>query len=74
MLFTSGSSPDLGGPIEYVIKLNEVAPHPVSLRCVGKVLRSEPAHSSTESRLSFEIAATLERYEFVREPHLSVMR
>jgi len=40
----------------------------VSLRCVGKVLRSEPFYANGGNRLSFTIAVTLERYEFVREP------
>lgn len=74
VLFTSGSAPDLGGPIEYVIRLNEVAPHPVSLRCMGKVLRSEPMCSNAENPSSFQVAATLERYEFVREPQLRPLR
>ena len=54
--------PDLGGPIEYVIVLNRDGPQSVSLRCMGKVLRADPDEEST----SFQIAATLERYEFVR--------
>ncbi len=73
VLFTSGTAADLGGPIEYVIKLNDVAPQPVSLRCVGKVVRSEPMFGNGGNRLSFTIAATLERYEFVREPQLSLL-
>ncbi len=73
VLFTSGAGADLGGPIEYVIKLNELAPQPVSLRCVGKVVRSEPMYVNGGGRLSFTIAATLERYEFVWEPQLSVI-
>ena len=31
VLFTSVSAPDLGGPIEYIIKLNDLAPQPVAL-------------------------------------------
>ena len=74
VLFTTGAAPDLSGPIEYVIKLNDLAPQSVSLRCVGKVLRSEPLYTNGEGRHSFEIAATLERYEFVREPQLAIVR
>ena len=66
VLFTSGASPDLGGPIEYIITLNHEGPQPVNLRCVGKVLRAERTFSNGEDRRAFEIAATLERYEFVR--------
>jgi hypothetical protein len=67
VLFTSEQQPDLGGPIEYIITLNREGTRAVNLRCVGKVVRSErlngtvPAHPS-----SFQVAATLERYEFVR--------
>lgn len=68
VLFTSAGMPDLGGPIEYVIVLNREAPQPVKLRCIGKVLRSERTHAGLENSAgSFRIAATLERYEFVRE-------
>ena len=66
VLFTSGTAPDLGGPIEYVITLNHQGLQPVNLRCVGKVVRSERTFSNGEDRRGFEVAATLERYEFVR--------
>jgi PilZ domain len=66
VLFTSGAAPDLGGPIEYVITLNHEGPQPVNLRCVGKVVRSERAYSNGDDRRDYEVAATLERYEFVR--------
>src|ERR1700690_3049899 len=67
-LFTTLKEPDLGGPIEYIITLNHEGPQPVNLRCVGKVLRTERMNSSPEEgRRTFQIAATLERYEFVRE-------
>jgi hypothetical protein len=67
VLFTAGREPDLGGSIEYIITLNHDAPQPVQLRCVGKVVRfAHSGHIQPEDR-SYEIAATLERYEFVRE-------
>jgi hypothetical protein len=60
--------PDLGGPIEYVITLNSDTPQAVCLRCIGKVLRTECSTvPGSEMPKAFEIAATLERYEFVRE-------
>jgi hypothetical protein len=71
VLFTSASAPDLGGPIEYIITLHETGPQPVNLRCVGKVLRSERRNG--DARRAFEIAATLERYEFVR-PNIQPIR
>jgi len=67
VLFTAGAQPDLGGPIEYIITLNFEGTQSVNLRCVGKVLRSERALGTSDARRSFQIAATLERYEFVRE-------
>jgi len=67
VLFTTDRQPDLGGPIEYVITLvSDGSSQPVNLRCIGKVLRTErtpPGDVST----TYQIAATLERYEFVRD-------
>lgn len=62
VLFTAEKEPDLGNPIEYVITLNREGTHAVGLRCMGKIVRSErePLDSA------YEVAATLERYEFVR--------
>jgi hypothetical protein len=66
VLFTSDREPDLGGPIEYVITLNHDGSQPVSLRCVGKVLRAERIPDGSECT-AYQVAATLERYEFVRD-------
>ena len=67
VLFTTEREPDLGGPIEYVIVLNRDGPQDVSLRCMGKVLRADRIGTSPDDLSStFQIAATLERYEFVR--------
>jgi hypothetical protein len=67
VLFTAVKEPDLGGPIEYIIVLTLEGPHSVSLRCMGKVLRADRVHANPdEIRPNFQIAATLERYEFVR--------
>jgi hypothetical protein len=74
VLFTTAAAPDLGGPIEYVITLYENGAQPVALRCVGKVLRSERMFASGDTRRAFEIAATLERYEFVRQPEMMAVR
>ena len=68
VLFTLEREPDLGSPIEYVITLNHDGPQSVNLRCVGKVLRSEKVREALlEAPPAFQIAATLERYEFVRD-------
>jgi hypothetical protein len=67
VLFTMNREPDLGGPIEYMIVLNREGPQSVSLRCMGKVLRADRVGvTAEEASTSFQIAATLERYEFVR--------
>jgi hypothetical protein len=65
VLFTTEREPDLGGPIEYIITLNHEGPQPVNLRCIGKVLRAERAETAADRE--FQIAATLERYEFIRD-------
>jgi hypothetical protein len=68
VLFTTEGEPDLGGPIEYVITLNREGAAAVNLRCIGKVVRADRVLLDSDPRQSaFQIAATLERYEFVRE-------
>jgi len=66
VLFTAEREPDLGGPIEYVITLNQEGVQPVNLRCIGKVLRAERMENG-DNLPAYQIAATLERYEFVRD-------
>ncbi len=65
VLFIAPKEPDLGGSIEYIITLSNEPVQPVQLRCVGKVVRMAP-RDFVEGR-SYEVAATLERYEFVRQ-------
>src|ERR1017187_5233799 len=67
VLFTAEREPDLGGPIEYVLTLNHHGPVAVNLLCIDKVLRADPTDTGFEHVPSFQIAATLERYEFIRE-------
>jgi PilZ domain len=64
VLFTSEWEPDVGGPLEYVITLGVPSDQVVSLRCIGKVVRYKKILDSAEP--AFDVAATLERYEFVR--------
>ena len=66
ILFTAEREPDLGSPIEFIVTLNASGPKPVNLRCVGKVLRAEVVPGKTAAAPAYQIAATLERYEFVR--------
>ncbi len=63
VLFTAGKEPDVGVSIEYIIALGGPPEQPVSLRCIGKVLRANPSDVSDSL---YDVAATLERYEFVR--------
>ena len=67
VLFSATVPIEVGEPIEYIITFPT---HPinggtVSLRCLGKVLRLEP-NGSDEASGTVLVAATLERYEFVR--------
>jgi hypothetical protein len=65
VLFMADSQVPLGGSIEYVVTLTNVRGVEVDLRCTGKVVRSEkPAPELTQD--GYLIAATLERYQFVR--------
>ena len=59
VLFTVGSPVEVGEPIEYLITFPKApgSKAEVRLRCVGKVLRTDPEET---------FAATLERYEFIR--------
>ncbi len=65
VFFVSDARVEAGEPIEYTIHLlpSPESPHRVWLRCLGKVTR---AQASAEGGDEFGIAATLERYEFVR--------
>ncbi len=60
VLFTSKDRVPIGDPIEYVITFPKPpgSRNSVRLKCVGKVLRQGPESA---------FAATLERYEFVRQ-------
>ena len=63
VLFNAEQGPDIGASIEYVISLGGSSDQKISLRCIGKVLRT---NRSASGESAYEIAATLERYEFVR--------
>ncbi len=65
VLFTSQSRPSVGGVVEYSITLNPGEDTPVNVRCVGKVLRCRSVDEPPEPT-RYQVAVTLERYEFVR--------
>lgn len=66
VLFASGRELPVGQPVEYRITLPTTA-NGVSLHCVGTVLRAESRPVKGPRDLPFAIAATLERYEFIRD-------
>ena len=58
--FLSSEEVEVGGRIEYLITLSGSNP-PVRIRCLGKVLRSKKQEGETP----FEVAVTMERYQFM---------
>jgi hypothetical protein len=64
VLLSADSQVQLGGQIEYVVTLTTVRGVEVDLRCSGKVVRMEK--SEPETSQDYLIAATLDRYQFVR--------
>jgi hypothetical protein len=66
--FVSPTDVQVGGRIEYLITLSGSNP-PVRIRCLGKVLRSfQPVKSEAPH---FEVAVTMERYQFVRPDEMA---
>lgn len=68
VLFAASIDVEIGDPIEYIITFptHSINGGSVNLRCLGKVVRIEACESSGASGETV-VAATLERYEFVRE-------
>lgn len=67
VLFRTEAAIDIGEPIEYFINLPTAdGAGEVRLRCRGKIVRREEAQGS--------LAATLERYEFIRKGSASSSR
>ena len=68
VLFSATLEIDIGEPIEYVITFPSHASNggSVNLRCLGKVVRLVHDTGHPEDRSSILVAATLERYEFLR--------
>lgn len=64
VLFTTDADVAVGQPIEFVITLQTGEDgSSVQLRCVGKVVRIERRHDSSKPPT---VAATVERFEFIR--------
>lgn len=69
VLFSLPSEINIDDPIEYVISFpaGQGFSEPVDLQCIGKVVRYDSsAQPAPLAGKSFEVAATLERYEFIR--------
>jgi hypothetical protein len=72
VLFTAQRELDVGGPIEYIITLIDESSKQVNLRCVGKVVRQVKMNSAADPpERPVSVAATMERYEFVRPAEIS---
>lgn len=69
VLFTATIDVDVGDPIEYIITFptHSINGGAVNLRCLGKVVRRETSNPDSEGNSLPLVAATLERYEFVRD-------
>jgi hypothetical protein len=70
--FLSSTAVEVGDRIEYLITLSGSNPPrsnpPVRIRCLGKVMRRREPRTSDEG--NYEIAVTMERYQFVRADEL----
>jgi hypothetical protein len=72
-VFTTVRELDLGGTIVYVIVLNHEGLQSTSLRCIGRIVRADLVGTGqNEDYPNYQIAATLERYEFMRSPSRSI--
>jgi hypothetical protein len=67
VFFEFASPLDVGAHLEFLMTLPEpiTKGSPVRIRCIGKVVRVERGVGVTMSNVG--VAATIERYEFVRE-------
>jgi hypothetical protein len=71
VLFAASAPVAVGEAIEYLITLPKArgTRTAVRLRCIGKVVRkNEAGNDDSRPEEASEFAATLERYEFLREP------
>ena len=68
VLFTTDVPVAVGDSIEYMITLptGSSSSGLVRLKCMGKVTRFDPQVLESPAKRSNSVAATLERYEFVR--------
>lgn len=64
VLFASDVKIDPGEAVEYIIDLEESGR--INLHCLGKVIRLD-ADGREDPERPFQMAATMERYEFIRK-------
>ena len=62
VLFTS-TQPVSAGPIEYTVTFPSEPGQGIAIHCLGNVVRTEPSPEGN----AFDIAATLQRFEFQRD-------
>lgn len=67
--FISPERVEVGNRIEYLITLSGSNPQ-VRIRCLGKVLRSFQPDVRAEGDPQYEVAVTMERYQFIRADEL----
>jgi hypothetical protein len=65
--FEFGDPLELGSPVEFLLTMPEpiTKGSPVRIRCMGKIVRIEKVQPDDEAQTG--VAATIERYEFVRD-------
>lgn len=68
--FRSPLAVEVGDRVEYLITLSGSNP-PVRIRCLGKVMRAQEPPTADEGQ--YEIAVTIERYQFVRTDELDAV-
>ena len=68
VLFAASLEAEVGDTIEYIITFpaGSINGGGVNLRCLGKIVRLDAAPAEDEDKSRRLVAATLERYEFVR--------
>ena len=63
VLFASEAEVQIGGAIEYEVTIGNAEGVAVDLSCIGKVVRLE---KSSREAPAYLVAATLDRYQFIR--------
>lgn len=68
VLFTCENHVNIGDPIEYMVTFpSSTHGTQVRLRCIGTVMRHETTEGEeAAARAPFAVAATMDRYEFIR--------